>query len=158
MNKTKKWILICSIGLSTLFLGACGPYERFRSGHWGFHHKFHGKDFSDRVFKRMDKKVKKLDLSEEQQKKYTEIKEAVRADMEEMAQSREDLMREIKNEFDKNNPDMEKVAAVMKLRMERMPGMMEKHIDHFLDFYNMLNDDQRSQVMEWIRKKGKRWM
>jgi hypothetical protein len=74
-------LVIALFGGSILF-SSCG-YHRFP--HRGFHHRHHGKNFSEYVLKRMDKKVKKLGLSETQQKQYGEIRRNIEDDLTEMA-------------------------------------------------------------------------
>ena len=66
---------ILSVGLLT----GCRPFP----GHGPGPHRFCKKDFSEHVLKKMDKKVAKLDLSEDQYEKYMEIRQKVAADLDE---------------------------------------------------------------------------
>lgn len=160
MNTQKRYysmgvaaMVIALFGGSVLF-SSCG-YHRFP--HRGFYHKHHGKDFSEYVLKRMDKKVKKLELSEAQQKQYEEIRRNIEDDMNEMADNHRDLFRELKRELDREKPDMNAMSALMKERVKRMPSKMEESIDHFMDFYNLLDDNQKAQIIDELRKKLKKY-
>ena len=158
MNASKM-LSVTGILVVTLIIGGCSHLSHLghRFGHRGFHHGFHGKGFPERALKRLDKKVKKLALSEEQQKKYEEIRQTLKDDMVGMAQRRDNLLGEIKTEVEKDNPDMNVVAAMMKKQLGHFPVTMEKHIDHIMDFYYSLDENQKSQVIEWLRKKSKRF-
>ena len=146
-------LVIALFGASILF-SSCG-YHRFP--HRGFHHRSHGKGLSEHIMKRMDKKVKKLDLSEAQQKRYEEIRRNIANDLSEMADNHRDFFRELKREIDRENPDMDAVANLVKQRIKRMPGMMEEATDYFMDFYNALDDNQKAKVIDEMRKKMKRF-
>ncbi len=146
-------LVIAFFGGSMLF-SSCG-FHRFP--HRGFHHRYHGKGLSEHIMKRMDKKVKKLDLSEAQQKRYEEIRRNIADDLSGMADNHRDFFRELKREIDRENPDMDAVANLVKQRIKRMPGMMEEATDHFMDFYNALDDNQKAKVIDEMRKKMKRF-
>ena len=151
-------LLVCVFLAVILITYGCGHLSNRGSyfGHRGLHHGFHGKGFSERALKHMDKKVKKLAISEEQQKRYDEIRQILKDDMAGMTRRHDNLMGEIKAEVEKDNPDMQAVAALMKNQLGHFPGIMEKQIDHFMDFYESLNEEQKSQVIEWVREKSNR--
>jgi Spy/CpxP family protein refolding chaperone len=145
-------LVIALFGGSILF-SSCG-YHRYR--HRGFHHR-HGNDFSEYVLKRMDKRVKKLGLTEAQQKQYGEIRLNIEDDLTEMADNHRDFFREVMSEFNRERPDMDAVANLVKERVKRMPGMMEETTDHLIDFYNVLDDNQKAQVIDELRKMMKKY-
>ena len=151
---TSNMLIVTVILVVTLIIGGCSHLSPWghRPGHRGFHHGFHSKDFPERALKRLDKKIKKLALSEEQQKQYAEIRQTLKDEMAGMAQRRDNFLGEIKAEVKKDNPDMNVVAAMMKKQSGHFPVTMEKHIDHIMDFYNSFNEEQKSQVIEWLRK------
>ncbi len=152
----KRYLVIGAAILVIALIVGCGLFshygkERFCDG--DFHPRFHGKDFSEHVLGRLDKKVEKLDLSQTQQEKYQEIRRRIEADLAQMSKDRKALFVEIQKEFDREDPDVNVVAGLLKGKIQRFPVMMEEKLDHFLDFYNMLNKDQKAQVIEKIREK-----
>jgi hypothetical protein len=52
---------------------------------------------------------------------------------------------------------MDAVANLVKERVKRMPGMMEETTDHLIDFYNVLDDNQKAQVIDELRKMMKKY-
>jgi hypothetical protein len=74
-----------------------------------------------------------------------------------MADNHRDLFRELKREIDREKPDMDAVANLVKERVKRMPGKMEEATDHLIDFYNVLDDNQKAQVIEEMRKMMKKF-
>ena len=159
MNTQKRYfgmgvaVLVIALFLGFMLFSSCGCH---RFPHRGFHHRYPRKDLSEHILKRMDKKVKKLDLSEAQQKQYEEVRRNIADDLSEMADNHRDLFRELKREIDREKPDMDAVAALVKERVKRMPGKMEESIDHFMEFYNVLDDNQKAEVIDELRKKMKR--
>jgi protein-tyrosine-phosphatase len=145
-------LVIALFGGSVLF-SSCG----YRYRHKGFFHRHRGKDFSEHVLKRMDKHVKKLELSETQQKQYEEFRRNIEDDLTEMSDNHRDLFRELEREFDREKPDMNSMAALVKERIKHMPDKMEKSIDHFMGFYNVLDDNQKAMVIDEMRKKMKKF-
>ncbi|MCP4666562.1 MAG: hypothetical protein GY849_09350 [Deltaproteobacteria bacterium] len=154
MKAQKSWsvigpvVLVAALIAGSGFLSSCGPRgfcER------GFHPPFHGKDFSKRILERMDKKVENLGLTEMQHKKYGEIRRKIEADFKKMSEGRKALFKDIQGEINKENPDMNRVAGLLKGRFREMPDRMERHLDHFVEFYGMLNEDQKSRLLEKVR-------
>ena len=55
-------------------------------------------------------------------------------------------------EINKDNPDLNNVAILAKERLQKMPDIIGKNLDLFMDFYNrVLTDEQRTKVIEMIR-------
>jgi hypothetical protein len=58
----------------------------------------------------------------------------------------------IHEEMNKENPDLNNVANLAKERLQKMPDIIGKNLDLFMDFYNrVLTDEQRAKVIEMIR-------
>ena len=148
MKLRKKSLIFGAIALcvaaGVLFIGlfiGCGPHRPCK------------RDFSKHVLKRMDRQVRKLDLSDTQQAKYEEIRKKIEADLAEGANQHRQLFEQLQSEFNKENPDMNIVTEMVKDRFRGMPDFMGKHLDYFLEFYNVLDDNQKTQVIKKIRKK-----
>jgi len=146
-------VLLTGFGLVT----AWGPGRCFDRGfHPGFHGKgfhpgFHDKDISDFVLWRMDKKVKKLNLSDAQKEKYDEIRASIVSRLSEGMDDRKRMIEEFHTEMDKDNPDIAALAESVKKKIKDVSGFVEENLDLFVEFYNSLDDDQKQRVIDAIR-------
>jgi nitrous oxide reductase len=157
MKKRKKYIIIGAVVLflgiiaSLGFTGACGPH-----GAWGkgFHCRFHGQDVADFIFWKMDRHVKQLNLDDSQRQEYEKIKEQVKANITEAMQRRKKFHQIMHEEINKESPDLNSMAKLAKERLQKMPDMIGKNLDLFIDFYNrVLTNGQRAGVIEMIRER-----
>ena len=157
MKKRKKYFIIgaviLSIGIlaSLGFTAACGP-----RGHWhkGFHSKFHSEDVADFILWKMDKHMKELNLNETQNLEYDRIKEQVKVSITEAIERRREFHRMMHEEINKENPDLNNVANLARERLQKMPDIIGKNLDLFMDFYNrVLTEEQRAKVIEMIRSR-----
>lgn len=147
MRLQRKSIIVGVIVLSVALVGGCGAYIR---------HRFYHRDISKHVLKRWDRHVAKLDLSEAQREGYEEIRQKVQASLREARYGREELFQELRSEIDRENPDLNRMVDLVKERVEAMPSLANENLDRFVEFYNLLDDDQQAQVIEMIRKRMKR--
>jgi Spy/CpxP family protein refolding chaperone len=156
MKLRKKSLIIGGIAFlaaGMLFIGlltGCRPIP----GHGP--HRFCKKDFSEHVLRRMDREVKKLDLSEAQYAQYEDIRQRVAADLAEGAKQSRQLFVDLQSEMNKEDPNVGVITGLLKDQLRGMPGVMEKHLDYFEEFYNILDEDQKAQVIQKFRKKMKR--
>jgi hypothetical protein len=156
MKLRKRSLIIGGIALlvaGVLFIGlltGCRPFP----GHGP--HRFCKKDFSEHVLKRMDKQVAKLDLSDDQHEKYMEIRQRVAADLTEGAKKGRQLFADFQSEMNKENPNVEVITGLLKDQLRGIPDVMAKHLDYFEEFYNILNKDQKTQVIKKFRERMKR--
>jgi Spy/CpxP family protein refolding chaperone len=157
MKKRKKYFIIgaviLSIGIlaSLGFSAACGPH-----GSWGkgFHSRFHSDDVADFISWKMDRHVKDLNLDETQRQEYENLKGQVKTHITEAMERRRGFHSIIHEEINKENPDLNNVANLAKERLQKMPDIIGKNLDLFMDFYNrVLTDDQRAKVIEMIRNR-----
>ena len=162
MSKRKKIIMgaliltlavIVGIGAATV----CGP-----KGSWarGFPPGFHGmgchpgpqgEDIADFILWTMDRHVKELNLNDAQKKEYEKGKEEVRAGIAAAVERKKDFRRIVHEEMDKENPDLNALAGLMKERAQQIPDMVSKPIDLFVNFYNVLDENQKAKVIETLR-------
>jgi hypothetical protein len=157
MRKRKKYFIIgaviLSIGIlaSLGFTMACGPHGRW---HKGYHHGFHSEDVADFISWKMDRHVKDLNLNETQKQEYENLKEQVTVSITEAMERRREFHRMMHEEINKESPNLNNVANLARERLQKMPDIIGKNLDLFMDFYNrVLTDEQRTKVIEMIRSR-----
>ncbi|MGD9038364.1 MAG: Spy/CpxP family protein refolding chaperone [Desulfobacteraceae bacterium] len=157
MKKRKRYfvigaVILCIGILTTLgFTVACGPHGRW---HKGYHHEFHSEDVADFILWKMDKHVKALNLNDTQNQEYGRIKEQVKGSITEAIERRRAFHRMMHEEINKENPDLNNVANLARERLQKMPDIIGKNLDLFMDFYNrVLTEEQRTKVIEMIRSR-----
>ena len=166
MKSKHTWISV-GAGLAALsFLAGCGPHglcnrvfsDRDSGERGAFHkrwgpHRFAGKDISEQIMKRFDARVVKLDLSEAQQKIYKEIRAKVEASLNEAKEEHRKLFEELRGEINRENPDMNVAANLVKDRLKDMPDHLSQIVDYFMEFYIVLDESQQAQVLDEMRDK-----
>ena len=156
MKLKKKYVIAGSVvAFLVLVTGFCMVKA---SGDYGFcgrgvHPPFFKKAFPERILNRMDNKMEELNLSEEQREKYAQLKASFKADFEEMRTGRYKFMNEMRDVIDQKKPDMQKLAGLIKDRLNRMPDRIGTHLDQLVDFYNILDEEQKARVMERMRER-----
>lgn len=155
MKTTCKSLVVVALLLSFTLLAGCGPHRYYKERGWG-HPRFSGRDFPERMLKRMDRKAEELDLTEGQRETYEEIRAKIKANLIQAGEERENLFTQVREELDRENPDMNAVVGMVKGKLKDMPEHMGKALDLFLEFYNVLDEDQKAKVLEVIREKVER--
>jgi len=156
MKLKKKYVIVGSVvAFLVLATGFCMVKA---SGDYGFcgrgsHPPFFRKAFRERILNRMDNKMEELNLSEVQKTKYVQLKASFKADFEEMRSGRYEFMNDMRAVIDQKNPDMQKLAGLIKDRLNRMPDRIGPHLDQLVDFYNILNEEQKTKVLERMRER-----
>ena len=112
-----------------------------------------GKDFKERVLSRIDGCVEELKLSPEQQEKYAGIRKKLDESLTQGMERRKGVFLEVRKEICKEDPDIEAVAGLIKGSLDEMPSHVEEHLDLFVSFYRMLNEDQREVLLNKFRKR-----
>jgi len=151
-------LFVCVVAVISL-AAACG-FHGFRDRGYhptfcdrGPHAKFFGKRFSEHVLSRMDEKVEDLNLSEPQKTEYKIFRQEVKQRISSALEKRKDHFVQLQNEFNKDKPDINAVAEVIKTQMKKMPIFMADNLDLFIKFYSTLDENQQSKVIETIREK-----
>lgn len=119
---------------------ACGPRHRFCSD-----------NFPDKLLKRMDRKIAKLELNSEQEIVYNKIRADIKIDLLKMKEARLITHDEIATELDNENPDMAKIADILKQRHANRPDKFESYADRIVEFYEILDENQKSKIIEKMR-------
>ena len=139
--------------------GPCGdPGWRPHSGFHGkgFHPGFRGKYFSNHAMDRLDGIASHLNLNEEQERKFQEIKGQIRTDFESFREERERLFSDLRNEIGGENPDMARITETVKTGLAKMPLRVGNAMDLFVEFYDSLDRDQKTLIINGIREKMER--
>ena len=165
MKIRKKYMIIGAIVVSVMLITgfglvvADGPgrfwgEESYHRSHGGpFHHRFHGEGMAAHLFSRMDSRMAFLEPDETQKEKVEEIKAKIKTRLREGMADRNALMTELRAELNGENPDVNNVSDIIKKRIREMSSFMEENIDLFVEFYNMLDEDQKGQLIERFREK-----
>lgn len=135
----KKIMFVSGIAVATLGVAAaCGHRHRFDESR------------AEKIVKHMDRKVSHLDLTAEQERKYQDLRGRILADLKEGIRERKTGLQKIKAEFQKNDTDIQAVAATMKQQISQGSARFEKMPDYIVEFYSMLDDKQKLEVKEEV--------
>ncbi len=163
MKKPKKIISIGAVILSlaaaagTVAALASAPKGSWAGGvHPGFHRLSchagpHGQDIADFLLWKMDRHATELNLNETQLQKYEEIKANIKSSIADAMERRSALHGIVREEMNKENPDVKALANLFKERVQHLPDVVSRHIDLFLSFYDMLDETQQAKVVEHFR-------
>jgi len=155
MTSSNRKIVLPIIALLTItFIAGCGPFGH-KKGPGYFHSSFHDKKCSDRILKHLDRKVDKLNLTEKQQEKYQELRTKIQSDLNGIKENRNVFVKKVQAEINNDNPDMEKIAAMIKKETVKIPNKINNHIDYFMEFYNVLDNEQKGRIIEDMKKINK---
>jgi hypothetical protein len=158
MKTSKKtYIIGGSVLLILLFTGfglvaALEPWGGFHP-RGVFHHGFDHKDIAEFILWRMDKKMKALNLSEEQQGKYNHIRSNIEKHLTEGMDDRKMMMDTFHMEMSKENPDVRLLAGMIKTKIDEVSDLMNENLDLVVGFYESLNDTQKNEVLNSIRER-----
>ncbi|MEA3305725.1 MAG: hypothetical protein U9R52_02810 [Candidatus Omnitrophota bacterium] len=152
-------ILLFALLAGVTFIAACGPPgfcdmgpHRMFCGE-GSHPRFSGKDFSEFILARIDSRVEDLDLSETQREEYRGIRQRVKGKFVFAMEKRREFFKELRDEINADNPDMNALAGRIKLHLGKMEDFMSGNLDLLMEFYNILDEDQKARVIEKMRDK-----
>ena len=156
MKLKKKHVIMGSVAALLVF--AIGFGVVMASGDYGycgggFHPPFCKKAFGERIFNCMDNKMEELNLSQMQKEKYAQLKAGFKADFEEMRTGRYETMNEMRAIIDQKNPDMQRVAGLIKDRLNQMPDRIGDSLDQLVGFYDILDEEQKARVLERMRER-----
>jgi len=166
MKRGKKYILVSAaivslailVGLgATLAYGPPGSWGKgFHPGFQraGFHSKHHGEEMSEFILWRMDRHMKALDLSQEQEGRYEEMREQIKNSLAGLMEERRRFHEMMREEMNKDKPDIEALANLIKGRLEKMQAQISGKLDLFVEFYGLLDPDQKAQVIDMIRSRA----
>lgn len=117
----------------------------------------HGEGFAKHVLEKVDSHVEALELTAAQQERYRELRAQVESQLVEIGQSRKAFFQEVKTEMEKDSPDLTVVADLLKAHSRRFPERMTFFVDRFIDFYAVLDTQQKDQVVSHLKGKLKKF-
>ena len=101
---------------------------------------------------RMDERVEQLNLDKAQKARFQEIRAQVKKEMESSREEGREFFKNLKAELGKENPDMTTVAALIKAQTGRIETRVGMGVDRFLEFYGVLNPEQKEKVLAKARE------
>jgi Spy/CpxP family protein refolding chaperone len=113
--------------------------------------RFADSDFSERILKHVDRHVAELSLTETQQQSYEALKGKLKTHLQEGKTRRVEWVSELRTELRKDKPDIQVVASHVKKATRALPEAMDRHVDLFVQFYSILDEEQRRKVLERFR-------
>lgn len=116
-------------------------------------HRWHGAAMPDRMLKRMDSKVKELNLTPVQQAKYDELRAQVKEQVLAMREDRRQFGEIARTELAKDAPDITVLNGMMKKKIERASSALQSDLDLFASFYATLDDGQKQKVAAAMKKR-----
>jgi hypothetical protein len=163
MKIRKKHVVIGIVVLLVIiFLGfglmAIGKARRGCDGHFPMH--FHGrghhfghfdKGSPEHMLSFLDKRIQSLDLNETQEKKYEEIRAKIKSRLQEHIEDRKAFAEQIQKEVQRENPDINRMADLVKKRIQAMSSSMDEGLNYFVEFYKQLDDNQKKLIIERFR-------
>ena len=143
-------LLVLLVGAA--LLGAChrgwGPHR--------FHPGCHGHHDPERMLEQMDRKVEELELSPSQKTVYDRIRAEAREDLLRLADDHRTFRERLRTEITKTDPDMRVVVDRLKQGMDRIRGLAGAHLDRMMELYEVLDEQQRKQVLDHVRERMER--
>ena len=163
MKIRKKHVVIGLIVIFiTLFIGfglmAIGEARRGFCGH--FPTRFHGRGFHTRhlgnvspehMLSFLDKRIEFLDLNKTQEKKYEEIRAKIKSRFNEHMKDRKASAERLRKEIQRENPDIDLIADLIKKRIQGMSSSMEEGMKYFVEFYKQLDENQKKLITKRFR-------
>lgn len=107
------------------------------------------------MLRRLDKRVKKLELTDTQSKQYEEIKARLKNDLLNDFSTLKKTHASISTQIMMDDPDITAVAEELKQQMKGFPNLRAKYIDYFVEFYGILDEEQKQKVLTHIHRRLK---
>ena len=118
---------------------------------------FHGRGFHsgspDRALSFLDRRIEFLNLDENQKKKYDEIRAKIKGRLTEHMEDRKAFAEQLHEEMDRENPDINRVADLLRGRIRGMSSSLDEGLTCFVEFYNVLDENQKNLVVERFRNR-----
>jgi Spy/CpxP family protein refolding chaperone len=140
----KKALRIIGLGLTGLIVAiTLGGCER------GWGPKGHSPDY---LLKKVDSEVKELNLTQEQQTKYQDIRHRLEVDVRKHMDSMKQLHGDIEKNLKSEHPDVNAMAVQLKKQFAEEGDPRQKLVDYFVEFYNILDQNQQKKLIDHIGK------
>jgi len=138
MKRKTIFLFVVALVALAVFATSCG------------HHRPHFRRSTDVLLSRIDRRVKLLNLTEEQQVQYEEIRDRFEQDLRRDLAELRDLRNHLSDELNSQDPDMEKITEMLKMSI---PESRNRYIDYFVEFYNILDEEQKKKMTTHMNKR-----
>ncbi len=102
---------------------------------------------------RLDKKMARLDLSDNQQAAYGTLRKHLQETIETGMDSRTALREQVMGEFEKPEPDLSSVITGIQFHLDRMSGLATESLSLMDQFYATLDPEQQARIATGIKEK-----
>jgi len=115
----------------------------------------HGdKYFPKRMLEHIDDYVEDLKLTENQNVKYQDIRSRLEADLIKQKESHKTFKAEAITVIDNQESDVKEITSMLRTKSGDFPPMIDLYLDYIDEFFDILDEQQKAQVMEKIRDKS----
>jgi Spy/CpxP family protein refolding chaperone len=135
-----------------MVLAGCGPHFGPFGGTFHRHGPFGG-DMPGLALKRLDNKIKELNLTPAQKAKYDELRAHLKEQLLAAKEDRKKFRETVRTELANESPDVAALNAMMKTKIEGVSGSLQSDLDLFASFYSTLDEGQKRKVMAGLRKR-----
>lgn len=116
-------------------------------------HRWHGADMPGVMVKRLDSKVKELNLTPVQQAKYDELRARLKEQGQAARAERVAFRETVRSELQKETPDVAALNGMIKEKIGHISGALQNDLDLFAAFYASLDKEQQQKVLAGIKKR-----
>ena len=142
MNFHRTLYILAIFGTIAVFLAGC-------------HGPRHGdKYFPSRLLEHVDDHVEDLNLTEEQNGKYLDIRARLEADLIKQRDAHKEFRTELIEVIDNQENGVKEITTKVRTKTGDIPSMVNLYLDYVDEFYEILDEQQQAIVMEEIRDKA----
>ena len=102
---------------------------------------------------KLDKGMKKLGLSDDQQEQYETFRKNLQKTIETGMETRQSIRKKTMVEFEKQVPDLSLVTSDIQTHIEQMAPLVSENLALFNQFYHSLDATQRKKITDRIKEK-----
>ena len=103
------------------------------------------------VLAHVDDVAETLELTNAQNEKFQEIREQLENNIDLARERRQAFFDSVKGEINAGETDMTALIGMLKGKMSEIPDHVSANLDLFLDFYGILEENQKAQMVEMFR-------
>ncbi|MDD5501666.1 MAG: Spy/CpxP family protein refolding chaperone [Candidatus Omnitrophica bacterium] len=103
------------------------------------------------MLKHVDERVQTLNLTEPQKEQYAAIRLKLKSVLIGGRENRKRLMTSVREEMKKDMPDIHEVAGTISDHVGMLPAAVDKGLNLFLEFYEILDENQKAKVVQHFR-------
>lgn len=120
----------------------------------GCHHHRKDQDYPKRMLEHIDEHVEELQLSDTQNDQYLAIRARLETDLVKQQEDHKAFKASILTIIDREDSSVKDLTAAFRTKSKEIPGVADLYLNYIDEFYEILDDQQKAQVMEEIREKS----